>query len=112
AAFKIPTSVTQTNPLEAAVFTPKELEQWRNNVGSLASSPVIVGETVYEVSGTGDLCAIDAKSGKVLWKKKLGIEQRQSSPFYANGLLYVAMYISAGDPGAQGGGETGTTGDL
>ena len=112
ASFKIPQSVTQTNPQEAAVFTPKELEQWRNNVGSLASSPVLVGDTVYEVSGTGDLCAIDAKGGKVLWKKKLGIEQRQSSPFYANGLLYVAMYISAGDPSAKGGGEAGTTGEL
>ena len=112
AAFKIPPSVTQSNPLEAVVYTPKELEQWRNGVGSLASSPVLVGDTVYEMSGMGDLCAIDAKGGKVLWKKKLGIEQRQSSPFYANGLLYIAMYISAKDPGAQGGGEAGTTGDL
>jgi outer membrane protein assembly factor BamB len=111
-AFKIPQSVTPTNPTDPVVFAPKDLEAWRNSVGSLASSPVLVGDTIYEVSGTGDLCAINAKSGKVLWKKKLGIEQRQSSPFYANGLLYVAMYISAGDPAAQGGGEAGTTGDL
>jgi outer membrane protein assembly factor BamB len=112
AAFKVPQSVPPTNANEAYVYTPKELELWRNAVGSLASSPVLVGDTVYEVSGTGDLCAIDAKTGKVLWKKKLGIEQRQSTPFYADGLLYVAMYISAQDPGAQGGGEAGTTGDL
>src|SRR5204863_2660339 len=111
-SFRIPQSVTQTNPNEPAVFTPKELEVWRNSIGSLASSPVLVGDTVYEMSGTGDLCAVNAKSGKVLWKKKLGIEQRQSSPFHANGLLYVAIYISAGDAGAQGAGETGTTGDL
>ena len=112
AAFKVPSSVTPTNPVEPVVFTPKQLEAWRNGIGSLASSPVLVGDTIYEVSGTGDLCAVDAKSGKVLWKKKLGIEQRQSSPFYANGLLYVAMYISAQDPGAQGAAEAGTTGDL
>jgi len=112
AAFKIPQSVTQTNPNEPAVYAPKQLEMWRNGVGSLASSPVLVGDTVYEVSGTGDLCAVDAKSGKVLWKNKLGIEQRQSSPFYAGGLLYVAMYISAQDDGAKGGAEAGTTGDL
>jgi outer membrane protein assembly factor BamB len=112
AAFKIPTSVTVTNPNESVPYAPKDLEVWRNSVGSLASSPVLVGDTVYEVSGTGDLCAVDAKSGKVLWKKKLGIEQRQSSPFYADGLLYVAMYISAADPGSKGGGEAGTTGDL
>jgi outer membrane protein assembly factor BamB len=113
AAFRIPQSVTQTNPNEPAVYAPKDLEIWRNGVGSLASSPVLVGDTIYEVSGTGDLCAVNAKTGKVLWKKKLGIEQRQSTPFYANGLLYVAMYISANDPNAAaGGGEAGTTGDL
>jgi outer membrane protein assembly factor BamB len=112
ASFKIPQSVSPTNPSDPVVFAPKDLELWRNSVGSLASSPVLVGNTVYEVSGTGDLCAVDAKSGKVLWKKKLGIEQRQSSPFYADGLLYIAMYISAQDPGAKGGGEAGTTGDL
>src|SRR6185295_3448962 len=111
-SFKIPQSVTQTNPLEAAVFTPKQLENWRNSIGSLASSPVLVGDTVYEVSGTGDLCAVDAKGGKVLWKKKLGIEQRQSSPFYADGLLYVAMYISASDAAKGADTETGSTCDL
>jgi len=112
AAFRIPQSVTRTNPNEPAVYAPKQLELWRNSVGSLASSPVLVGDTLYEMSGMGDLCAVDAKTGKVLWKKKLGIEQRQSSPFYADGLLYVAMYISAKDAGASGGGEAGTTGDL
>lgn len=112
AAFRIPQSVTQPSPNEAAVYAPKQLEVWRNGVGSLASSPVLADDTIYEMSGTGDLCAVDAKSGKVLWKKKLGIEQRQSSPFYADGLLYIAMYISPGDPSAQGGGEAGTTGDL
>jgi len=112
AAFRIPESVPPTNVNEAYVYATKQLEVWRNGVGSLASSPVLVGDTIYEMSGTGDLCAVDAKSGKVLWKKKLGIEQRQSTPFYADGLLYVAMYISAQDAGGQGGGEAGTTGDL
>jgi hypothetical protein len=70
---------------------------WRNGVGSLASSPVVVGDTIYEVTGTGDLAAVDANSGKVLWKKKVGIEQRQSTPFYADGLLYVAMYVTMKD---------------
>ena len=112
AAFRIPQSVTVTNPNESVVYAPKQLEVWRNGVGSLASSPVLVGDTIYEVSGTGDLCAVDARTGKVYWKKKLGIEQRQSTPFYADGLLYVAMYISAGDPSAAAGSEAGTTGDL
>src|SRR5262249_28887257 len=111
AALKIPTSITKTNPLVPHIFAPKDLEQWRNDVGSLASSPVLVGDTVYEVNGTGDLCAVDAATGKVLWKHKLGIEQRQSTPFYGDGKLYVAMYISprSGDKASA---DAGTTGEL
>ena len=112
AAFKIPATATPSNAFTPQVFKQTELEVWRNGVGSLASSPVIVGDTVYEVTGTGDLTAVDANDGKVLWKKKLGIEQRQSTPFYADGLLYVAMYASAGDASKPGEGEAGSTCDL
>jgi hypothetical protein len=95
AAFKIPSEITPPTPQTAQVFETKELEQWRNPVGALASSPVLVGDRIYQVSGTGDLAAINAADGKVLWKKKLGIEQRQSSPFFADGKLYITMYIAA-----------------
>jgi outer membrane protein assembly factor BamB len=115
AAIKI-SNAMPTNSLQGPVVLPtKSVELWRNEVGSLASSPVLVGDTVYQVSGTGDLVAVDATSGKVLWKRKLGIEQRQSSPLHADGKLYVAMYISAkGEAGAQAaeGGETGTRGEF
>lgn len=114
AAYKIPTSITKTNPLMPDVLEPKQAEQWRNEVGSLASSPVLVGDTIYEVNGTGDLCAVDANTGKVLWRHKLAIEQRQSSPFYAEGKLYVAMYITAqgAEKVAADGGDAGGNGDL
>ena len=109
AAFKIPAEIKPPSPQAPQVFETKELEQWRNPVGALASSPVLVGDRIYQVSGTGDLAAINAADGKVLWKKKLGIEQRQSSPFYADGKLYIAMYVAAAE--RQGGGgaaaETG-----
>ena len=115
AAIKI-SSATPTNSLYGPVVLPtRSVEIWRNEVGSLASSPVLVGDTVYEVSGTGDLVAVDATSGKVLWKRKLGIEQRQSSPLHADGKLYVAMYISAkGEASAQtaADGEAGSKGEL
>jgi hypothetical protein len=94
----------------------KTLEQWRNPAGSLASSPVLVGNRIYLVAESGDLYAIDADSGKTLWKKQLGIEQRQSSPFYADGKLYIAMYIAAASQSAGGadssGGETVGNGEL
>lgn len=114
AAYKIPTAVKPPTPQTPQLLVPKETEVWRNPVGSLASSPVLVGNRIYEVSGTGDLAAIDADSGKVLWKKKLAIEQRQSSPFYADGLLYVAMYIAAQGEGATPGaeGNDGGSGEL
>jgi len=114
AAYKIPPSVTKTNPLVPEVRVPRQAEAWRNEVGSLASSPVLVGDTIYEVNGTGDLCAVDANTGKVLWRHKLAIEQRQSSPLYADGKLYVAMYITAqgAEKVAAGGGDSGGNGDL
>ena len=112
AAFKIPATATPSNAFTPQVFKQTELEVWRNGVGSLASSPVVVGDTIYEVTGTGDLAAVDARDGKVLWKKKLGIEQRQSTPFYADGLLYVAIYTSAGDAAKGADAEAGGTCDL
>ena len=112
AAFKIPATATPSNAFIPQVLKQSDLEVWRNGVGSLASSPVVVGDTIYEVTGTGDLAAVDAKDGKVLWKKKLGIEQRQSTPFYADGLLYVAIYASAGDAAKGADAEAGSTCDL
>jgi outer membrane protein assembly factor BamB len=109
AAFKIPAEIKPPSPQAPQVFPTKDLEQWRNPVGSLASSPVLVGDRLYQVTGTGDLVAVNAPDGKVLWKKKLGIEQRQSSPFFANGKLYVAMYIAAGK--AQTGEATAGVGE-
>ncbi len=112
-AMKIPTSITKTNPLVPHIFATKAMEAWRNEVGSLASSPVLVGDMIYEVNGTGDLCAVDANSGKVLWKHKLGIEQRQSSPFFGDGKIYVAMYTAAqGADSVAAGSDTGGNGEL
>jgi hypothetical protein len=110
AAFKIPSEITPPTPQTAQVFETKDLEQWRNPVGALASSPVLVGDRIYQVSGTGDLAAINAADGKVLWKKKLGIEQRQSSPFFADEKLYITMYIAAAGGNADAAAE-GTVGD-
>ncbi len=103
AAFKIPAEIKPPTPTTAQTFETKELEVWRNPAGALASSPVLVGDRIYQVSGTGELVAVDANDGKILWRKKLGIEQRQSTPFYADGLLYVAMYTAA----ASGDSSTG-----
>jgi outer membrane protein assembly factor BamB len=114
ASFKLPSEVNPPSPMAPEVLEGKDLETWRNGLGTLASSPVVVDDLIYVVTGVGDLAAVDAETGEVLWKKKLGIEQRQSTPFYANGLLYVGVYISAeGAEAAQtASGEAGSNGDL
>ena len=103
AAFKIPAEIKPPTATTAQTFDTKELEQWRNPAGALACSPVLVGDRIYQVNGMGELVAVDANDGKILWKKRLGIEQRQSSPFYAEGRLYIAMYTAA----ASGDASTG-----
>ena len=111
-AFRIPVSVTPSNATTPYVFGPKELEVWRQpKVGSLASSPILVGDTIYEVTGVGDLTAVDADTSELLWKQRLGIEQRQSTPFYADGNLYVAMYTAElGEEAVKKAAEAGGTG--
>ncbi len=101
AAYKLPTDMKQPEPGAPMVLEAKALELWRNPLGTLASSPALVGDVMYEVTGTGEAAGIDLKTGKVLWRMKLAPEQRQSSPMYADGKLYVGMYTAA----AQAGGE-------
>ncbi|MEQ1850975.1 MAG: PQQ-binding-like beta-propeller repeat protein [Chthoniobacteraceae bacterium] len=119
AAFRIPTEEEQPKavvpstyavPPGMRIFSPKELELWRNPLGNLGSSPCLVGDTLYEVTGTGELAAVNVETGVVKWKKKLGAEQRQSSPFYADGKLYVAFYIAGGEQAA--GENDGGDGEL
>jgi outer membrane protein assembly factor BamB len=112
ASFKIPMGSKQPEPGKPQEYTSKELEEWRNPLGSLASSPCLVGNRMYEVTGNGELASVDAESGKILWRQKLGVEQRQSSPFYADGKLYIAFYIAAQGGEAAAGAEGGGNGEL
>ncbi|MEO6787903.1 MAG: PQQ-binding-like beta-propeller repeat protein [Chthoniobacteraceae bacterium] len=111
AAFRIPApgeepkeQLHSTYPVAPGmkIFSPKELELWRNPLGNLGSSPALAGNTLYEVTGVGELAAVNADTGVVKWKKKLGAEQRQSSPFVADGKVYVGFYIAGGQqPGGD-----------
>lgn len=85
---------TQT-PVPAPAGAPvieKSAEVWRNpDISAFSSSPLLVGERVYVTVETGDLFALDAPTGKTLWKHKLGIEQLHASPLYADGKLYIPI---------------------
>jgi outer membrane protein assembly factor BamB len=66
-------------------------EAWRNGLESISSSPVLVGDRIYQVNKTGFLCAVDANTGSVLWRHRLGADQLHASPLYADGKLYVPL---------------------
>ncbi|GEP41135.1 PQQ-binding-like beta-propeller repeat protein [Brevifollis gellanilyticus] len=88
---KLPEKLAAAAPgAETTVLEPSA-EVWRNPVGATSSSPVVVGDTIYQLSDGGELLAIDANTGKDLWKKKLSNANLHSSPLYVDGLLYCPM---------------------
>ncbi|MEM8952553.1 MAG: PQQ-binding-like beta-propeller repeat protein [Verrucomicrobiota bacterium] len=70
---------------------PVDTEVWRNDLMMFTSSPVLMGDRVYQVTMTGDLCCVDPETGEVLWTEKLGTSQIHASPVGIDGLLYVPM---------------------
>ncbi len=82
-------------------------ELWRLPLCMFTSSPVLVGDKVYQVVQTGDLYCIDVNSGKVVWKEKLSNAQLHASPLYADGKLYIPMknglfyIVKPGDTGIE-----------
>jgi outer membrane protein assembly factor BamB len=70
------------------------------------SSPVIVGQRLYQIDGASRLHVYDVASGKPLWDQQLGTLQK-ASPVYADGKLYVGtetgefFIVRPGDTGAQ-----------
>lgn len=71
----------------------KSYELWRNDdLSMFTSSPVVVGDRIYQVTMKGDLVCVDANTGQSLWHIKLGADQLHASPLYADGKLYVPTW--------------------
>src|SRR5437016_5227012 len=98
-----------TNPAAGPVVIERStVELWADNLSTSASSPILAGDTVYLVNEQGDLSAVDANTGRIVWRLRLGVEERNSCPLYADGKLYVPMLD---DPATKADtGEAGTTG--
>jgi len=80
------------NPVEGGTpVLDRSAEVWRNNLESISSSPVLVGNRLYQVVKTGVLCCVNADTGEVLWRYKLAPDQLHASPVYADGKLYIPM---------------------
>ena len=73
------------------VVLDKSAELWRLPHVMFTSSPILVGNRVYQVTHTGELICVDAISGEELWEHKLENGQLHASPLYADGKLYVPM---------------------
>jgi outer membrane protein assembly factor BamB len=67
----------------------EESVKWANR-GQLMgySSPVLDGDTYYQIDNGANLIALDAATGEQLWLQNLGTIQR-ASPVLADGKLYV-----------------------
>ncbi len=110
-ALRIPDVLPSNAAAGPVVLERKPLELWADNISSSMSSPILVGDSVYVVSEDGDLHSVDANSGAIKWKLKLGIDERNACPLFADGKLYVPMLD---DPATKATGEAdaGTTGAL
>ena len=108
-AMKIPQVAPKAPAPGPVVVERSQVELWSNELSTSASSPILVGDRLYVVAEKGDLCAVDVNTGKIVWTLKLGIEQRNSCPLYADGKLYVPMLD---DPASkkEGESEAGTKG--
>lgn len=108
-ALKIPDVEPASAAAGPVILERKDVELWSQNISSSTSSPILVDDTIYMVAEKGDLFAVDAASGRIKWKLKLGIEQRNSCPLYADGKLYVPI-LDDQETKANGQADAGTKG--
>ncbi len=110
-ALKMPDVLPTNAAAGPVVLERKTVELWADDISSSTSSPILAGDTIYTVAEKGDLYAVNANTGAVQWKLKLGIEQRNACPLFADGKLYVPILDDPASK-ATGEGEAGTKGAL
>jgi outer membrane protein assembly factor BamB len=80
----------RTRYLAAKGINPPFKRLWKYGGGPLLEfPPIFVHGTLYGVDNSGHAFALDAKTGKVLWKRRVAT-LNASSPTFANHRLYVA----------------------
>jgi hypothetical protein len=101
------TKIPTPDPKGGTPTLDKTAEVWRTGeVNAFSSTPVLVGDDLYLTTEIGELANVDARTGEVKWRMKLGVEQLHASPFYGDGKLYVpikdgSFYVIK--PGPKGG---------
>ncbi len=69
----------------------KAHEIWRNDHGAGSSSPVLVGDRVYQITDGGAVVAVNAATGAVEWTAKVSNGNTHSSLVHADGYLYAPL---------------------
>lgn len=87
---KLPETLSDPTGPESTEIDPSA-EVWRLPLSATSSSPVLVGDVVYQLDDGATLYAINANTGKEMWKKKLSNANLHSTPLYVDGLLYCPM---------------------
>ncbi len=82
---------TEAQIVEPDTTPVRQAIAWRNDIDAFSSSGVAVDGVVYQVNQTGDLYAVDAANGVILWQRKLATDQLHASPISAGGHLYVPV---------------------
>ncbi len=64
---------------------------------NIVSSPIVAGGLVYVETTSGDVFALDAKTGTEVWDAKpFGLAEIRSTPVVDNGLLFVGRHFPTG----------------
>lgn len=66
-------------------------EVWRNSQGAGSSSPIIVGDVVYQINDTGAVVAVNANDGSIVWTAKVSNGNTHASLCYVDGLLIAPL---------------------
>ena len=69
----------------------KAQELWRNDLGAASSSPVLVGDKVYQITDGGAVQAVNVMTGAIEWTAKVSNGNTHSSLVYADGYLYAPL---------------------
>jgi outer membrane protein assembly factor BamB len=65
--------------------------RWQKTIGPTESSPLLVGNRLYTGDWNGRIWALDARTGRTLWRSG-GLGPIKGAPALAGGRLYVGSY--------------------
>lgn len=89
AAVRIPDKLAAAAPGAETTALDYNSEVWRLPLAATSSSPIVVGDHLYQQTDGGELHCINIETGEKLWSKKLSNGNLHSSPIYVDGLIYA-----------------------